>query len=317
MVHLANMQTEATCERIAAMLLVEDQPAYRCRRYLDDSSTSCPAASAGDKVNADCRTKMIDWSSYIVDYCGFDRETVSVAVSFVDRFLSNQKKTASAVLSDRRQFQLLFMTALHIAVKIREQMQLDAPLLSKLSRGTYSAHEFLSYEQFLLSGLDWRVNDPTIMDFVREFLLLLPKHGISSSVEERLLECARCQSLVSLRDFKFATTKRSVLALASILNSVEAMDYRDFPSRQRSEFFAALKVAGLDSKSSIVFEPRMWLQEAFTEAYSGLNRNSQKLTSLQVQDEDRVKDSTGLTKADSPVCVSRLSFSQRKYHEQT
>uniref|UniRef100_A0A7S4J0F2 Cyclin-like domain-containing protein n=1 Tax=Odontella aurita TaxID=265563 RepID=A0A7S4J0F2_9STRA len=314
MVNLSDLETEATYDRIAAMRLVEDAPAYQCSSYLNEDLPSHPMTSANDSIDADCRAKMVNWSLSIVDYCGFNRETVAVALSFVDRFLSQRTTAATEVLSDRRKFQLLFMAALHIAVKTREQMQLDGPLLSKLSRGTYAANEFIEYERHLLELLGWRVSGPTAMDFVREYLLLLPKNGVNPSVQARLLDCAQRQSELAMRDFKFTTIKRSVVGQSAILNSIESMGYHEFPSRQRAEFFATLEDAtGLDTKCEVVFESRLWLQEAcisICATTTGDHKHESNTTHAQ-RDHEHAKGSAGESKSDSPVCVSRLSFSRR------
>eukprot|EP00567_Pseudictyota_dubia_P003644 CAMPEP_0197445088 /NCGR_PEP_ID=MMETSP1175-20131217/10393_1 /TAXON_ID=1003142 /ORGANISM="Triceratium dubium, Strain CCMP147" /LENGTH=244 /DNA_ID=CAMNT_0042975991 /DNA_START=100 /DNA_END=830 /DNA_ORIENTATION=+ len=233
-------------ERIAAMRLIEASSAYQCRDYLDgeylSSLAACSTSDDGRPVDTTCRTRMIEWMYSIVEFGGFDRDTVSVAASIADRFLSQNSEGARLALRDRRRFQLVFMTALHVAVKIREQSYMDGPLLEALSRGRCAAQEFIDCERQLLESIGWRVNCPTAMEFVYEFLSLLPANGVRSSfAEDALVErCRRLSELAAL-DSKFMTTRPSTLALTAIALSVEDMSSTDFPFEHRSQFFSALE----------------------------------------------------------------------------
>eukprot|EP00567_Pseudictyota_dubia_P015224 CAMPEP_0197440234 /NCGR_PEP_ID=MMETSP1175-20131217/6786_1 /TAXON_ID=1003142 /ORGANISM="Triceratium dubium, Strain CCMP147" /LENGTH=310 /DNA_ID=CAMNT_0042970303 /DNA_START=197 /DNA_END=1129 /DNA_ORIENTATION=- len=296
--------TDTIFERIAAMRLVESSKTYQCRNYLDKDLPSCSYPSHGDSVDVGCRAKMIEWLSSIAEFCGFDRDTVCVATSLSDRFLSQSTQEARNAINDRRQFQLLFITALHVSVKVREPAHMDGPLLSKLSRGKYAAHEFAECERHLLEGLHWRISCPTATDFVYELLSFLPKHGIRPTVKQTLLEVASRMSALAMSDCEFITTRPSLVALAAILESVRCMSYRDFPSRQRKEFFASLEeVGGTSITAGNIPSVRMWLKdhciadvvndETYPDMALSVNRTAESESSLE---------------GCSPVCVSSLSF---------
>lgn len=309
----SDFQTEDVFKRIAAMRLIEDAPAYQCRAYFaEKNSTSSSSAAACIAVNSGCRAKMIDWTYSIVDYCGFDRETVITAASLIDRFFSQQATLPKEVLNDRRQYQLYCMTALHVAIKLRERMNLDCDLLSRISRGTYTAYEFLEAECHLMSQLDWRLNAPTSMEFVHEFISLLPKHSISPSVEAKILDFAQRQSQHATREYDFVTTKQFSVALAALINAIEATDYNEFPLQLREELFELLRNAtDSDDCSEDIFETRLRLQGKTIPKGCCLFRQQDVASSERIVHASKIYDDfASLSKADSPVSVSRLAFSQ-------
>uniref|UniRef100_A0A7S4JQT0 Cyclin-like domain-containing protein n=1 Tax=Odontella aurita TaxID=265563 RepID=A0A7S4JQT0_9STRA len=306
--------TDAIFERVAAMQSTETSSAYQCRNYLNDETLPCGTSLDTDAVDASCRAKMIEWLFSIVDYCGFDRDTVSVAASLSDQFLSRQTVDAREALSDRSQFQLVFITALHIAVKTREPMQMDGTLLSKLSRGKYSVHDFITCERQLLSGVNWRVNCPTAMEFVHELLSLLPKNGIRrANVEKHVVECAGRMLQLAIGCCDCIATKPSDVALAAVSEIIEDVSYRDLPSRQRNIFFATLEEAtGRSMDSETVSVARGMIQQCAVAEFilrSGTRHYHEKVELSRATSTDGVKETTESLDESSPVCVSRLSLS--------
>jgi len=302
------------------MRQVEDALAYQCRAYFDDDDlpSSCSSSlreeEKAEAANVECRTKVIDWTFSIVEFCGFDRDTVFVATSFADRFLSLRTEEARHYLRDRKRFQLLFLTSLHVAVKVREQASMDCPLLSRLSRGTYEAHEFVDCERMLLHGLDWRVNGPTTMDFVHTLMLLLPKDGVGPSVAGEILERARKQSRLAATNSKVLVTKQSVVALAAVYNAVETISLCELPSRQRSGFLRAVEEAtDNDFAHESVTEARVWLWEISNAAFCShpLRQNEEIHPGKDISDV-QAKGVTEGAKIISPVCISRLSVSRNR-----
>ena len=265
-------------DRIAAMRNQESSPAYACRRSLpdsppagrdDDGTTSASVSSA--PVDAACRSKMVEWTLSLVAYCGLQRETAFVASVFVDRYLSSVDPSTL----NRRAYQLLSMTALHVAVKVHERSQMDASLLSQLSRGEYSPTEFVEAENRILEVLGWRLSGPSVMDFVRAYLSLLlgRDDGSSASVPGhsalmRLEECARLQVELAASDNDFVGLRPSTVAAAAVLNAVGGMDVESFPLSGRERFASDLEASSeggpSDPKttSGEIRDARTWLRDA-------------------------------------------------------
>ena len=190
---------------------------------------------------------MVQWCTQVTDYCEFSRETVAVALSYVDRYLSiiSRATTSStatgqqqqphhhftdeqrAPLHDRREYQLLCMTALHTAIKIREPLEMDTELVAELSRGTYTAADVAWMEQQLLQVLGWRLAGPTSLDFCRHLVELVAAaaNGDSDSdrVADAMVELCQLQTELASADYRFVPLNPSTVAVSSILNAIEAL----------------------------------------------------------------------------------------------
>lgn len=198
------------------------------------SSSSSPPSRAPD---APCRDKMVEWCTQVTDYCDFSRETVAVALSYVDRYLSiiasassaNQQhrftEEQRAPLRNRREYQLLCMTALHTAIKIREPLEMDTELVAELSRGAYSAGDVAWMEQQLLQVLGWRLAGPTSLDFCRHLIELIKTDDVTANdrVAEVMIDLCRYQTELASANFRFVTLQPSTVAVSSLLNSIEAL----------------------------------------------------------------------------------------------
>ena len=228
---------ESLLDRIAVMRQQEGTVPYKVCDYFassdaNASSSSSPPAATPD---ATCRSKMVEWCTQVIDYCEFSRETVAVAMSYVDRYLSaiadgRHIFTAEqrAPLHDRKEYQLLCMSTLYTAVKIREPLEMDAELVAELSRGTYAAADISWMEQQLLQILGWRLAGPTGLDFCQHLIELALKHGNGNGkntdrIAETMVDLCRCQTELATADYRFVTLKPSMVAVSAILNAIEAL----------------------------------------------------------------------------------------------
>jgi hypothetical protein len=140
-----------------------------------------------------------------------------------------------SVLLDRNLFQLAAMTALYTAVKIHEHEAMDPNLVSTLSRGAHSPQAVEAMEKRMLNAIQWRVNPPTAMSFVRNMLDLVPEHLIDASQRETLMELTQLQVDLALMDYEFGQCPASSIAFASLLNAIDSvttdgMFYANFES---------------------------------------------------------------------------------------
>lgn len=212
-------------DRIAVMLIQEENE-YSCFDYL--AANEAIRRKAAKPVDADCRVKMCEWCYQVVDFCKFRRETVGIGMSYLDRYMCSKK--GKKALGDRKEYQLVAMTCLYIAIKLHEPLEMETSLLADLSRGCYTEMEFANMEKCILEAIEWRVSGPTPLAFVLHFISFLPGI-ISSSVVEAIFDYARYQTELAIGDHYFVKSKPSVIGMAALLNALEGMDTSLVPAR--------------------------------------------------------------------------------------
>ena len=221
-------------DRISIMLIQEENE-YACFDYL--AANEDIRKKAAKPVDEDCRVKMSEWCYQVVDFCKFRRETVGIGMSYLDRYLCSDK--GKKALGDRKEYQLVAMTCLYIAIKLHEPLEMETSLLADLSRGCYTEMEFANMEQSILEGIDWRVSGPTPLAFVLHFLTFLP-NNISPSVEEAIFDYARYQTEIAIANHSFVKIKPSVVGMAALINSIEGMDTALVPGRVQDRFIRTI-----------------------------------------------------------------------------
>ena len=216
---------------VMATMRVQEQTAYRVGDYLAESVQIRKHASK--PVDEDCRIKMCEWCYQVVDFCKFRRETVGIGMSYLDRYLCTTK--GRQALCNRKEYQLSAMTALYIAIKMHEPLEMETSLLADLSRGCYTEMEFVAMEETMLQALKWRVNGPTPLGFVQHFMALIP-HSVHPSVSNAIMDYARYQTELAVSEHAFVSLRPSEIALAAVLNSVEGMDTNLLPLKIQGKF---------------------------------------------------------------------------------
>ena len=150
-----NKRTRDALERIDVMRSHEEGTTkVRCVNYFTPV------------VNATCRRLMIDWSFTVIDAFGLNRETVGMAMSILDRYLSSDKGKSNEARNSTKIFQRSVITSLYIAIKIHEPTVLGVQLLVKLCRGVYTESEIITTELEILSALEWRVYNTASMSIM-------------------------------------------------------------------------------------------------------------------------------------------------------
>lgn len=342
---------------IADRLLVmrqQEETAYRCSDYLvlacaGDGPSDPGVASAAPQqeqakpVDEECRVKMAEWCTQVVDFCKFRRETVGIGLNYLDRFLSTAingppacdcdedssgssdhefdsglKNRALRALRDRKEYQLAAMTSLYMAIKLNEPLEMETSLLSELSRGCYTDAEIAHMELDMLDALDWRVSGPTALSFVSHFLALIPPSvSANPMVPATLLDFCRYQTELATGDYHFVTKRPSTVAMASLLNSMEAIDDAYFDQIERSVFFQTLlEASSVRPDAPEVSDARIRLMTSFRKSsgYELRHVASQLCLGGGRGNADTAKmqqDSEGEGSVDSsPVCVSATKRSR-------
>jgi hypothetical protein len=209
------VSTGETVETIAAMCHQE------LTGYYVDDYIICNVDKFLD-VDRDCRKKMVAWSYQVIDFCKFSRETVEIAMSNLDRFLSTN--IGLHALQDRSVYQLAAMTTLYTAVKINEPEAMDPALVSSLSRGTYSSREIEDMEFIIIQSLQWRLNPPTTLSFIREFMKLITFEALDNPTRKVVYELSKYQAEYATSNHDFVGVKSSEKAYHSFMNALDCLD---------------------------------------------------------------------------------------------
>ena len=310
---------------ISTMLIQEQL--YLCCDYLnigrqhavhqwEQSEVGC------DGVDETCRMKMTEWCFHVVDCTKLRRETVSIAMGYLDRFLCSAHPRAELARQDRREYQLAAMVALYLAVKIYEPLEMDANLVSKLSRGLHSAAEITAFEYDMLVALCWRLCEPSPHQICNYLLELLPDKALN--VKPTLFDFCQYQNELSTSDYAYVPLRRSIISVAALLNALEAINQQDLQFEERMAFIDSIsRAVDYDICSPLVNAVRVRLLESFAKSSGcelpqvGLmpvtgviplaavpGRAQESFTSVA---EDVVTEK--LECYESPVCVKEMSVS--------
>jgi len=182
---------------------------YVCRDYIRDENI---------KINAECRSKMVQWGYQTVDFFSMSRNSVYIAMSCLDRFLG--KREGQPYLMDNLRYQLACITSLYLAIKTHESVELGVSMLVQLCRGAYNAQQITRTEVIILQALNWEVNPPCPKAFVSNFIAMLPSE-VSKSTRLDLLDLICYQNEMVLADYTVgALCLPSSVALASLERAI-------------------------------------------------------------------------------------------------
>jgi lipoyl(octanoyl) transferase len=219
-------------------MLFQERTLYpACKDYLNLDFEASQGHS--DRVSESWRRKICEWIFEVVDHFSFDREVVSIALDYLDRVSSKQTEVSGKPVP-KRQFQLIAVTSLYIAIKLHgETDAVDGPRLKlrieafvELSRGHFKVETIEAMELSILSALEWRVNPPTTVHFLAYFLRLLPqwsKEEYAESYESmarRIFDTAKYLNELSVCLSTFTFHYRpSTVAYASILCAIDTLHH--------------------------------------------------------------------------------------------
>lgn len=365
------MNQEEIKDRLVVMRAQEDRT-YSCSDYLrlqsqlfesgsqqpfesqlkpsgsSSGRNSSSPSSPNNSIDKICRVKMTQWCYTVIDYIKFQRETVNIAMSYLDRFMASDCARATKVLHCRREYQLAAMTTLFMAIKINEPVMIDMALLTDLSKGLYTPSDFQSMETDILFALHWRVNGPTAQSFLVHLLSLMHRPmpaAVQAEVQVHfdlhdILQLATHQIELSVQEYEFVTQRPSVVAAASILNSLHQTN------SQTNQFFTTslLQLAStlgiskeqvlstkqslsqLNGKSAMQMRPTMTTimelqfqqsqsqspRSAATSTTGASTTNNQSTDLVTVVVPQSMAPSKNLTQYCSPICVSKRNLLQQQ-----
>eukprot|EP00546_Thalassionema_frauenfeldii_P000926 CAMPEP_0178938378 /NCGR_PEP_ID=MMETSP0786-20121207/26295_1 /TAXON_ID=186022 /ORGANISM="Thalassionema frauenfeldii, Strain CCMP 1798" /LENGTH=351 /DNA_ID=CAMNT_0020617085 /DNA_START=71 /DNA_END=1126 /DNA_ORIENTATION=- len=232
------MEEENTIEELQVML---DREALKYCKIFDYLSVTkeCDLGNSNEMVSESWRKMIVDWCYEIVDHFGFDREVVSIALNFLDRVAAFQTISSKQPLH-RREFQLIAVTSLYLAIKVHGEsdtqdgrlLKLKIQTFVELSRGLFTVEVLESKEMEILKMLEWNVNPTSTVQFVAQLMRLFPTWTIydcdlsrARNAKGKMYETARylTELTVCVSTFSFQY-KPSEIAYAAILCSMISLE---------------------------------------------------------------------------------------------
>ena len=285
------------CEASAQYKVMDKQqnlPEYNCSDYLSYAEAIAGMNSLEngvdlDPIDAECRVRMVEWCFQVVDFAKLNRETVSLAITLLDRFLSSSCCEAKEVLLCRQKYQLASMAALFLSIKMNEKSVVNASVFAELSRGSYAAKDILAMESSILQALKWRVNGPSPHAFLRYLVKLTGKGSVPSVLSQyNLVDLCIFQLDLAVGDYFFCSEKPSSTAIAAVLNAVGSCD--QLSQTDYDAFVTLLEQAtGVDSNSNEIYKNMERLRVLLEN--NGINLHLRSKSTF--SDEQRM----------SPICI--------------
>ena len=200
------------------------------------------------------RAKMVDFCYEVAEYCMSDRETVAIAMSFLDRFL--RTPAGLEVCQNQDLFKLAAMTCHYTTIKIHEPPAVPPEVISEMSLGAFSVEQAEDMEFVILQSIGWRVNPPTSYAFLRQYLYLIPSGVMTNAMKESAYEAAVEQLDFALRDRHFIKDQDSAIAMCALLNSLKAT-CGDDTEKYVAVWSALMKQTDIDSRIVLSTQSRL------------------------------------------------------------
>lgn len=204
---------------------------YRTTDYLQ--ANHLIEVDADSIMGEQWRTRMCEWAYQLVDHFDFPRHIVGNATNLLDRYLAQYFSAAQNGVPriHKKQFQLVTMCCLYVAMKINGSSRIPVSYMVQLSRGTVQEEELVAMEMELLRALSWRVMPPTAFDFLKHYLhLLQPASAMCMDAPDTMVKSPRITALedlsaflveLSVLDYYFVNFRPSTVAVAALLNAMD------------------------------------------------------------------------------------------------
>lgn len=231
-------------DSLASLLLQQQLPDYRLHgvnNHMLQSGTNGKSMLSHDYdcINDDSwRVKIAQWAYEVIDYFDFERDAVAIALNLVDRFMVFNHRKSIYTTMNKRDYQLLTVTAMFLAMKIhgvasnpsKAGAKLTLRVFVELSQRRFTGADIERMELTLLQKLNWRLNPPLPVSFIGCLMDLLPlwptDNGHHACQRVRLMIYRGATYLaeisVFVREFAFLFSPL-VLGYAAILVAMDTM----------------------------------------------------------------------------------------------
>ncbi|XP_052738236.1 cyclin-A2 [Bicyclus anynana] len=152
------------------------------------------------------RSILVDWLVEVCDEYGQQSETLHLAVSYVDRFLSYMSVV-------RTKLQLVGTAATYIASKYEEVFPPEVAEFVYITDDTYTKREVLRMEHLILKVLSFDLSTPTALAFLSHFC-------ISNGYSKKIFHMAAYIAELSLLEAEpYLQYKPSMIAAAALVTA--------------------------------------------------------------------------------------------------
>lgn len=260
------------------MMRTQEQTEYKCSTNYFSSAKSRrrkPVISTPQD-----RSTLMKWAYEILDACNIERSVAGIAISYFDRFMCTTSRRAKNALASKHEFQLVFISCLILAMKCRSGMSIDLEVVSKvICQELYNQEELNAMESEILRALNWKLNGPSVHEFIACFIEFLP--SLSHSNEEVvhiLMSYSEAQADIAATDYSLALELPSSIAFASLLSSMQTISHEMFHPLDRVALMQSiLMIAGLhvdDENISLVRERLLHVVQDYVSSTPSDNNKS-------------------------------------------
>lgn len=166
-------------------------------------------------ITPNMRAILVDWLIEVAEEYKLSSETLYLAVSYIDRYLS--KKTVM-----RGKLQLVGVAAMLLASKYEEIYAPSVDEFVYISDNTYTKEEVFCMESNLLDTLEFCLTGATTKNFLRRFLKAA---GAGADVTVTMFANYLCE--LSLHEYCFNKYLPSVVAAAAVCLSLHTLNKSD------------------------------------------------------------------------------------------
>lgn len=202
---------------------------HRHHRQRPTEATCVPKSRPGIGEGADVhrlvamRSTMVSWCYHIVEHYNLYHEIVAIAMDMLDRFMSTSAAEGFAIAPAK--YKLAAMSCLYSAVKVHEKICISSQFMTQLGQGAYSVTDIESMELKILVALQWRVNPPTALAFVQQYLDLLSDMDLLDDLTiEMIFDLSKIQTELSVAEYDFVLFKPSLVAYCALVNAIKVME---------------------------------------------------------------------------------------------
>ena len=255
------------------VLLEQESTAYQTVNYLTSPSvnaTNIDDNTPNSQTKIAYRSKLFAWMYHLVDKHSLDRELVSIAASYMDRYLAKHPSI------NHVNFQLVGVTSLYVAIKLyRDQGKCaGAASFAGLSRGVFSEQDIIKMEWSMLNTLDWRMAPPTVFTFTTLLQMFIPRGACSPFSRRELFSRIRFLLELSVTSPFFLGKKPSNIAIGAFIEIMESEEQPNVSNPKHQAHFKRClwSLAGIDSDSNEVIECRNAMKRIQQEAAAELKK---------------------------------------------
>ena len=171
-----------------------------------------------------------------VDYYNYERETMTIALSYFDRYYSKTKNIKNEIDPA-----LIALEALYLAAKVHERKKtVFLKDFIYMSGKQYVANDIEVMEIKLLYVLSWYIHPPTPQAFVRHFLHF-PPNFISTNTLEDIIRVSYFIIDIAVYQEEFISDKSSNIAHASISIAIDKICNSILTLQEKNLFSNRLK----------------------------------------------------------------------------